>query len=54
MERIKTMQRKKHSAEFKAKIVLEAAKGLKTINYLSRKSGGTSNPSDSMEETIAR
>jgi 2-methylcitrate dehydratase PrpD len=26
----KTMQRKKHSAEFKAKIALEAAKRLKT------------------------
>jgi transposase-like protein len=34
MERIKTMQRKKHSAEFKAKIALEAAKGLKTINEI--------------------
>jgi transposase-like protein len=29
-----TMQRKKHSAEFKAKIALEAAKGLKTINEI--------------------
>jgi transposase-like protein len=28
------MQRKKHSTEFKAKIVLEAAKGLKTINKI--------------------
>jgi transposase-like protein len=28
------MQRKKHSAEFKAKIALEAAKGLKTINKI--------------------
>jgi transposase-like protein len=28
------MQRKKHSAEFKAKIALEAAKGLKTINEI--------------------
>jgi transposase-like protein len=34
MERIKTMQRKKHSAEFKAKIALEAAKGLKTVNKI--------------------
>jgi transposase-like protein len=28
------MQRKKHSAEFKAKIALEAVKGLKTINEI--------------------
>jgi putative transposase len=28
------MQRKKHSAEFKAKVALEAAKGLKTINEI--------------------
>lgn len=28
------MQRKKHSAEFKAKIALEAAKGLRTINEI--------------------
>ncbi len=28
------MQRKKHSAEFKAKIALEAIKGLKTINEI--------------------
>jgi transposase-like protein len=28
------MQRKKHSAEFKAKVVLEALKGLKTINEI--------------------
>jgi putative transposase len=54
MEKIKTMQRKKHSAEFKAKIALEAAKGLKTINDLGRRIGGTPNPSDSMEETTAR
>ena len=33
---------------------LEAAKGLKTINDLGRRSGGTPNPSDSMEETTAR
>ena len=30
------MQRKKHSAEFKAKIALEAAKGLRTINEISQ------------------
>jgi putative transposase len=29
------MQRKKHSADFKAKVALEAIKGLKTINELS-------------------
>jgi transposase-like protein len=29
------MQRKKHSAEFKAKVALEAAKGNKTISELS-------------------
>jgi transposase-like protein len=34
MEKRKIMQRKKHSAEFKAKIALEAAKGLKTINEI--------------------
>jgi len=34
MEKIRTMQRKKHSAEFKAKIALEAAKGLKKINEI--------------------
>jgi transposase-like protein len=28
------MQRKKHSAEFKAKIALEAVKGLRTINEI--------------------
>jgi transposase-like protein len=28
------MQRKKHSAEFKAKVSLEALKGLKTINEI--------------------
>jgi hypothetical protein len=28
------MQRKKHSAEFKAKIALETVKGLKTINEI--------------------
>jgi len=32
------MQRKKHSAEFKAKIALEAAKGLKTINEIASES----------------
>jgi len=33
------MQRKKHSAEFKAKIALEAAKGLKTINEIAGEAG---------------
>lgn len=33
------MQRKKHSAEFKAKIALEAAKGLKTINEIASDAG---------------
>jgi transposase-like protein len=28
------MQRKKHSAEFKAKVALEALKGMKTINEI--------------------
>jgi len=32
------MQRTKHSAEFKAKIALEAAKGLKTINEIASES----------------
>ena len=32
------MQRKKHSAEFKAKIALEAVKGLKTINEIAGES----------------
>ena len=32
------MQRKKHSAEFKAKVALEAAKGLKTINEIASES----------------
>jgi transposase-like protein len=34
LEKSKIMQRKKHSAEFKAKIALEAIKGLKTINEI--------------------
>jgi len=38
MEELKPMQRKKHSAEFKAKIALEAAKGLKTINEIASES----------------
>jgi len=38
MEEIKPMQRKKHSAEFKAKIALEAANGLKTINEIASES----------------
>jgi len=38
MEPLKPMQRKKHSAEFKAKIALEAAKGLKTINEIASES----------------
>jgi putative transposase len=38
MEKLKPMQRKKHSAEFKAKIALEAAKGLKTINEIASES----------------
>jgi transposase-like protein len=33
------MQRKKHSAEFKAKIALEAVKGLKTINEIAGEAG---------------
>jgi putative transposase len=33
------MQRQKYSAEFKAKIALEAAKGLKTINEIASESG---------------
>jgi transposase-like protein len=33
------MQRKKHSAEFKAKISLEVAKGLKTINEIASGAG---------------
>jgi transposase-like protein len=33
------MQRKKHSAEFKAKIALEAAKGLKTVNEIASGAG---------------
>jgi transposase-like protein len=32
------MQRKKHSAEFKAKIAIEAVKGLKTINEIASES----------------
>lgn len=38
MEELQPMQRKKHSAEFKAKIALEAAKGLKTINEIASES----------------
>jgi len=38
MEELKPLQRKKHSAEFKAKIALEAAKGLKTINEIASES----------------
>jgi transposase-like protein len=38
MEPLKPMQRKKHSAEFKAKIALEAAKGLNTINEIASES----------------
>jgi len=38
MESLKPMQRKKHSAEFKAKIALEPAKGLKTINEIASES----------------
>lgn len=33
------MQRKKHSAEFKARVALEALKGLKTINEISSETG---------------
>jgi transposase-like protein len=33
------MQRKQHSAEFKAKVALEALKGLKTINELASEYG---------------
>jgi putative transposase len=33
------MQRKKYSASFKAKIALEAVKGLKTINEIAGESG---------------
>jgi putative transposase len=33
------MQRKQHSADFKAKVALEAIKGLKTINELSSEHG---------------
>ena len=33
------MQRKKYSAAFKAKIALEAVKGLKTINEIAGESG---------------
>jgi putative transposase len=33
------MQRKNHSAEFKAKVALEALKGLKTINEISKETG---------------
>jgi len=33
------MQRKQHGADFKAKVALEAIKGLKTINELSSEHG---------------
>ncbi len=33
------MQRKQHSAEFKAKVAIEAIKGLKTVNELATKHG---------------
>jgi transposase-like protein len=33
------MQRKQYSAQFKAKIALEAVKGLKTINEIASESG---------------
>lgn len=33
------MQRKQHSAEFKAKVALEAIKGLKTVNELASEYG---------------
>jgi transposase-like protein len=33
------MQRKQHSAEFKAKVALEALKGLKIINALASEHG---------------
>jgi transposase-like protein len=33
------MQRKQHSAEFKAKVALEALKGVKTINELASEHG---------------
>lgn len=33
------MQRKQHSAEFKAKVALEAVKGLKTVNELASEYG---------------
>jgi transposase-like protein len=33
------MQRKKHSAEFKAKIALEALKGLRTVNEIALEAG---------------
>lgn len=33
------MQRKQHSAEFKAKVALEALKGLKTVNELASEYG---------------
>lgn len=38
MQLLKPMQRKKSSAEFNVKIVLEAAKGLQTINEIAGES----------------
>jgi len=35
-------QRKQYSAEFKARVALEALKGLKTVNELASTYGGTS------------
>ena len=36
MPQVKTTQRKKHSAAFKAKVGLEALKGIKTVGQIAR------------------
>ena len=48
------MQRQKYSASFKAKIALEAIKGLKTINEIAGESPSTSDSNSTMEKTTAQ
>ncbi len=46
--------RKNHSAAYKAKVALEAAKGEKTIAQLSSKYGAHPNQNRAMEEAFIR
>jgi hypothetical protein len=48
------MQRKKHSPDFKAKVALEALKGLKTVNQIASETLITSNTGYIVEEATVR